>query len=1054
MAYLGLRPGQAHSRDKLAAVLWGDRGDEQARDSLRHTLVELRRALPDHSKSLVADGRDLSLNPAAVEVDVTTFEECVSTGTAEALAEAEDLYRGDFLDGFALREPTFEEWLVTERERLREMALDGLRRLLEHQQRARALEPAIRTAARLLALDATLEVAHRTLMRLYLQQGRRGAALRQYQSCVALLQRELGAEPDPETRKLYQEIVQRGEESTGARPRREPSSESRLGVRPDAVVTDTPLIGRSTELATLQSSLEDARWGRGRLVTILGEAGVGKSRLALELAGEAWRSGWTILVGHAYASTQSLPFAPWVDALRTGGVPGDRALLKSLGQSWRRELARLFPELAEPAVATTADPGSAVRLFEAIAQLMAHLAARQPLLLVLEDLHWADASSVQLLAFAARRAPQSAVLLLATAREEDLAEAAGLSGVLQETAEANCLTRLPLRALSREEMAGLVHALVRTPSHERMLTTLTEQVWVISEGNPFTAVETLRAVREGATASTTHGLALPQRVREVIAGRLDRLRPQSRELAGIAAVIGRAFDFALLRLASGLDERETAEAVDELVRRRILRDLGSSFDFTHDRIRTVAHETLLGPRRQAIHAAVGRALEELHATEPERVWSRLAYHYANAEHADKAVRYLSRSADQAARVYAHVDALTALQQAEAFLERLPADATRERTALALTLREAQSLYFLGRFRESVDLLERHERRVDQLDDPSFSGSYRFWLGHMYARLGDRERATSHARRALEEATRAGDTATLGKAHGVLGLESYWLGRPQQGLEHEQQAITLLERAGETWWLAMAHFYLGMNALLAGRFHLGLDAAERARELGESLEDRRLQSYGLFLGGWVHATRGEPAIAIEKCEQSLALAADPVNACYATALLGYANLEDGNDERAISLLEQAVRELERFDFRQWQGWFTVILADAELRHGRPAAARELASRGLTIVTGAGFRAAMGWARHVLGRAALAGARLDAADEELSEASRIFDAIEAPFEQARLRLDLAVLGHARGATDAAAQHLRAALHAFSELEVPAWTERAYRLAAELGISLAMG
>jgi tetratricopeptide (TPR) repeat protein len=250
---------------------------------------------------------------------------------------------------------------------------------------------------------------------------------------------------------------------------------------------------------------------------------------------------------------------------------------------------------------------------------------------------------------------------------------------------------------------------------------------------------------------------------------------------------------------------------------------------------------------------------------------------------------------------------------------------------------------------------------------------------------------------------------------------------------------------------MAHFYLGMNALLCGRFRLGLDSAERTRELGEGLDDRRLQSYGLFLMGWLHATRGEPAIAIEECERSLSLAADPVNACYATGLLGYACLENGNRARAISLLEHSVRELERFDFRQWQGWFTTLLADAELCHGRVEVARELAHRGLAIADSAGFRAAIGWARHILGRAALAQGVLDGADQELSEAIRIFGAIDAPFEQARVQLDLAALARARGALDVAAQHLRAALHAFAELQIPVWAERTYQLAAELGISL---
>ena len=224
-------------------------------------------------------------------------------------------------------------------------------------------------------------------------------------------------------------------------------------------------------------------------------------------------------------------------------------------------------------------------------------------------------------------------------------------------------------------------------------------------------------------------------------------------------------------------------------------------------------------------------------------------------------------------------------------------------------------------------------------------------------------------------------------------------------------------------------------------------------LGELLDDRRLQSYGLFLMSWVHTTLGELDIAIERGEQSLALAADPVNACYATGLLGYACLEKGNEERGISLLELAVRDLERFDFRQWLGWFTILLANAELRHERLGTARALANRGLTIVTDAGFRAAIGWARHLLGRTAVAEGALQTADTELTEAFRTFGAIEAPFEQARVRLDLAALARTRGEACIAAEHLQAASRSFSELDVPVWAARIESLASQLGISSIM-
>ena len=200
LAYLALPLGRAHPRDKLAALLWGDIREESARASLRQVLFIVRKALGDSESAVLRhDGEALGLVPAAVEVDVTTFERAVVEGTPEALARAAALYHGDLLAGLVVDEMSFEEWLLGERERLRELALEALAKLLAHQRGGGAMEAAVGTALRLLTLDPLQEAVHRTLMRLYAGLGRRGTALRQYQRCVSVLGRELGIEPEPET---------------------------------------------------------------------------------------------------------------------------------------------------------------------------------------------------------------------------------------------------------------------------------------------------------------------------------------------------------------------------------------------------------------------------------------------------------------------------------------------------------------------------------------------------------------------------------------------------------------------------------------------------------------------------------------------------------------------------------------------------------------------------------------------------------------------------------------------------------------------------------------
>ena len=207
LAYLSAHPGRRILRDSLACLLWGGATNGQARHSLRQVLFTLRRSLPSTSSVLRTDGDAITLAPGTVAVDVCTFQRLAAEATPETLAEAAALYEGDFLEGFGVDETSFEEWLCAERARLHELALEVFARLLAHQAKSEALEPAIQTALRLLALDPLQEVTHRALMRLFVRQNRRAAALRQYRLCVDLLQRELGAEPEPATQRLYQEIL-------------------------------------------------------------------------------------------------------------------------------------------------------------------------------------------------------------------------------------------------------------------------------------------------------------------------------------------------------------------------------------------------------------------------------------------------------------------------------------------------------------------------------------------------------------------------------------------------------------------------------------------------------------------------------------------------------------------------------------------------------------------------------------------------------------------------------------------------------------------------------
>ena len=273
---------------------------------------------------LLIEGQTLAIDPAGVEVDVAAFERRVAEGTPQALEQAAELYRGDLLLGFSVNEPLFEEWLVAERERLREMALEALARLLAHQTEGASTERAIQTAVRLLALDPLQEAVHRALMRLYARQGRRGAALKQYQVCVGALQRELGTEPEAETKTaLPGPAPAPGEAAALPTPGRTRAARVRSTAAPappDLPTAETPLFGRQAELGRLRQLLDEAMRGHGHVATVVGEAGIGKTRLVSTLAADALARDCRVLIGRCHESDSILPFGPWVDACRTGAV--------------------------------------------------------------------------------------------------------------------------------------------------------------------------------------------------------------------------------------------------------------------------------------------------------------------------------------------------------------------------------------------------------------------------------------------------------------------------------------------------------------------------------------------------------------------------------------------------------------------------------------------------------------------------------------------------------------------------------------------------------------
>ncbi|MGH7302677.1 MAG: ATP-binding protein [Candidatus Rokuibacteriota bacterium] len=907
LAYLALHAGQMQARDKLAALLWGDASDARARQSLRQALTALRQAAARGATPLLLeDGDAVTVSPAAVEVDVALFERLVADGGAPALEQAAGLYHGDLLEGLAVSEPPFEEWLTPERERLREKALEALVRLLALQIRGGANESAVQTAIRVLGLDPAQESVHRSLMRLYVQQGRRAAALRQYQACVSVLERDLGADPEAETKRLYRELLQSTQVTADTRAAgdAEPAATDRSP-------SDIPLIGRQAELARLASELEAAWHGRGAVALVQGEVGVGKSRLVEAAVSQALERGGHVLVGRAYESEQILPFSPWVDALRAGRVIPQ--MVEELNEPWRTELARLFPELGRGAEPPAAE--DYVRLFEAMARVVRYLASGRPLLVVLEDLHWADEMSLRLMVFLARRITDWPVFVIGTLRVEELADAQVLRRTVAQLGQQPRFVSLSLAPLSEGESMTLVRALTRTNLEEAAVKRIAASVWRVSEGNPFMVVEAVRMLAGHDLSAIAGEMVTPPAVREVIASRLERLTDRGRRMAGVASVIGRECDFGVLSEAAGISAGEAAEGVEELVARRILHAIGERLDFTHDRIREVAYELVLPAHRKLLHRAAAGALESRAAGDLGAQALALGRHYAAGEQWDRAWPHLARAGTRAAGRYAHREAIACFEQA---------------------------LEVVGRLRPTQELIERC---ID----------LRIELRHSCVPLRDHQRILAHLRDAEQAANAIADRHRLAwiLVYRIHGL--FLAGSGEAGLEAGQKAVTLAAEIGDpdlqesaTFYLAQVHHWLGnyrQGADLLRRAVTSLEPemARRGLSAKQSVNSRMILAWCLAdLGAFGEAQkRAEEAIEIaEKLATAYALV-------HAYSGAGFVSLRRGDFNGAIAAAGRAVDLCQGRDFSALWAIAAAILGPSYTAGGRVAEAIPLLERAAEI-----------------------------------------------------------------------------------------------------------
>jgi DNA-binding SARP family transcriptional activator len=734
LALLVLRANETISTDRLIDELWGERPPANAAKTVQMQISRLRKALAGESGN-GADGvvvtrergYELALDPDCV--DAHRFERLVDEGRGElaggrprravsALQEGLALWRGA-----PLAELADEPFARGEIARLDELRAAAHEQLIEAKLQLGRHAELVAELEALIAEHPYREGLRAQLMLALYRADRQADALQAYQDARRTLVGELGIEPGERLRELERAMLTQDPALQLA------AVEEPAVTAPGADSARRGFVGRERELAELFGGLDDAFAGRGSLFLLVGEPGIGKTRLAEELIARARARGARVLVGRCWEAGGAPAYWPWVQSLRAYLRDTDSRDLRSHLREGAAEVARLLPELHErladlPAAAALESEGARFRLFDAVTGLLTSVAAARPLVLVLDDLHAADEPSLLLLRFVARELGQSRLLIVGAYRDIDPKLADPLATTLGELAREPVTRTVALAGLGEADVARYIE--LAAPG--RSATDLTAVLHAETEGNPLFVGEIVRllAAERRLDEPVVAPLAIPQSVREVIGRRLRHLSQECNRLLTLASVLGREFDLDALAGVSELERRAILDLLDEATEARVVAAAPGAISrmrFAHALIRDAAYHRLPRSARVQLHRQAGETLEVLYSSNLDPHLAELAHHFyesAAGGNGEQAVDYARRAGARAVALLAYEEAVRLYRMALAALESTHAPDEPTRCELLLALGEA--LARSGEMRPAKEAFSRAALMARQVGVPELLAS--------------------------------------------------------------------------------------------------------------------------------------------------------------------------------------------------------------------------------------------------------------------------------------------------------------------------------------------
>lgn len=1030
------------------------------------------------SSALLSDGETVQLNLAHVAVDIAQFEAILDGNLAEQmvteLETAVSLYRGEFLEGMTLPDaPEFELWLLGQRAHARRLLERGLLALVQRLSERGEYESATRYAHQLLQHNPLLEDAHVQLVWLYAQTGQRQAALRQYDRCRSLLQTELGVEPTSELQTLQAAIV------SGELARPVNRAETPVLRQAEAAVFPTPprltadFVGRADEYARLQAAWQAAQAGRGATLLIGAPAGGGKTRLMQELIRHLPETA--VYTGHCYESTRALPYQPWLEILETHARQLDDAALAQLPSATQIYISRLLPDVARRLAVDQASSASVIdepeRLFTAVVDFLAQTSVLKeaeggtsqpaPRLLFIDDLQWADETSLRLLHYVSLRIGRFPWLLVGTYRLEEAADEPVLTMLLDDFARrGNPPWQLPpLATAAIAELAAHIWPQLAPAEREQMA----ERLVAATGGNALFVTAVLQEL--ASSNDVPADLPVPATVQDLLQRRLRRLPPGSRQVLEALAVWGGDASLTQLQQISARGEEEAVQALEwglqwGLVQaNRAARDKKeaiisspTTYQFHHDLVREAIYATLTAVRQQRLHRRTAQWLARLAQRRPETasqamagdssLAARILYHARRGEAFDLVFRWAPLAAAQARRTFSYRDAIHALDAMRAAYEQIQLspdfdpDTAEPRLFEQLVWWLSHS-WVLGKSpEEERAVLQQAQALLARYPSPLRAAQLRYVTAEITLNFAEAVPVFQEVHRQFLQLEKPELAAT---ALAAAARSSMTLSRNRDGRSLYEQALSLYQQADDQAGEIRCLTGLAWTAVNLGEVAVALDYSQQALSASQAQGDKVGEAQALFslAAGWafyhVPDKMADLAAAARRLYRQEGIERGAVRPYL---YLGAANDVRGEWPAALAIFEEILETAVAYQDLWVAGWTAQLAGRIYLRWGQLDAAAEKLRQAQQLRLETGERqnqvSDLAW----LGRLALAQGETAVALERTAQAIAQLDAFQGEFyvwEQPDVLLCRAEALAAAGEMAEAltiAQRAQATLHRFAQ------------------------